>query len=233
MESDIFGKLIILSLLALSIVCWALLIHKIQLTRSVAQVSKAFEQAFFQNRDQFLRMDLAALPKAKNPRTPHPFARIFEALKAKTLEIFDKNLYFLKEGGKERGVTLSPADLDSIESHTLTIISAQAKLLDKNLFILATIATLGPFLGLLGTVWGILITFSELHAGASASTNAAALGGLSMALATTVLGLLIAIPALIAHNYLKNVIKNYTSDMEDFLYQLLSAVELQYRKVEM
>ena len=104
--------------------------------------------------------------------------------------------------------------------------------MEKNLFILSTIATLAPFLGLLGTVWGILVTFSQLHTGGSITSNSAMLGGLATALATTVLGLVIAIPALVAHNYLKNALKNYSSDMETFLYQLLSSIELQYRKVD-
>jgi biopolymer transport protein TolQ len=58
------------------------------------------------------------------------------------------------------------------------------------------------------------------------------IGGLSTALATTVLGLVIAIPALIAYNYLKHRINNYSSEMQDFLYELLSYLELQYRRVD-
>jgi biopolymer transport protein TolQ len=104
--------------------------------------------------------------------------------------------------------------------------------LEKDLFILSTSVTLAPFLGLLGTVWGILVTFSELQAGSSAGSNTAIIGGLSTALSTTVLGLVIAIPALIAYNYLKNNLRMFTSDMEDFLHNLISTLELQYRKVD-
>ena len=100
-------------------------------------------------------------------------------------------------------VYLSKGDIDLIESGIDGIILEQSKYLEKNLFILSTIITLAPFLGLLGTVWGILITFSNLHAGIS-SVNTAVLWGISMALATTVFGLVVAIPALIAYNYLKN-----------------------------
>jgi biopolymer transport protein TolQ len=59
------------------------------------------------------------------------------------------------------------------------------------------------------------------------------IGGLSTALATTVLGLVIAIPALIAYNYLKHRVANYSSEMQDFLYELLSYLELQYRRVDL
>jgi biopolymer transport protein TolQ len=111
-------------------------------------------------------------------------------------------------------------------------ISAQNKALEKNLFMLSTIVALAPFLGLLGTVWGILVMFSGLHDGGGIGSNTSILGGLSTALATTVLGLIIAIPALVAYNYLKNHLRNYATDMDDFLTNLISQIELQYRKVE-
>ena len=96
---------------------------------------------------------------------------------------------------------LSSADLELIATQTAAAASAQGKTLDKNLFILSTVVTLGPFLGLLGTVWGILLTFSQLSHGFSTS-NTTMLTGLSMALATTVIGLVIAIPALVGYNFL-------------------------------
>ena len=87
-------------------------------------------------------------------------------------------------------------------------------------------------MGLLGTVWGILVTFAGLHDGAGMGSNSSVLGGISTALATTVLGLVIAIPALIAYNYLKTSVRTYSADMDDFSTQLLTNIELQYRKVE-
>lgn len=233
-QSDFLGKLIILGLISLSIICWVILIQKIYVTRQVEQISQAFGRAFLLNKEKLLHLELDELPKHKNSAIPHPYAEIFRDLKTKTVEILNKNLYFsTQQSGKEQGhVYLSPSDLEIVESHVLSTISAQIKRLEKNLFILSTIVTLAPFLGLLGTVWGILITFSELSGGGSAGSNMAVLGGLSTALATTVLGLIIAIPALISYNYLKNSLKNYASDMEEFLYSLLSSVELQYRKAD-
>jgi biopolymer transport protein TolQ len=233
-QSDFLGKLIILGLISLSILCWVVLIQKIWTTRQVEQISKAFHKAYLLNRERMLHLELEELPKHKNRIVPHPYAEIFRELKAKTIEILNKNTYFSSQAtNKEKAQAyLSPTDLEIVETHVLTTISAQTKKLEKNLFILSTIITLGPFLGLLGTVWGILITFSELNSGASAGSNTAVLGGLSTALSTTVLGLVIAIPALISYNYLKNAVKNYSSDMEDFLYQLLSSLELQYRKAD-
>jgi biopolymer transport protein TolQ len=231
-HSDLFGKIVILGLVALSAICWIVLIHKVWVTRRVMKLSQEFRRAFLSSKEQLLNLDLTKLPKASHSGIPHPYAAIFDDLKRKAVEILNKNHFFSSQAGKEAAVYLSPVDLEMIEAHTLSAISASVKKLEQNLFVLPTIITLAPFLGLLGTVWGILVTFGELGGG-TATSNMAILGGLSTALATTVLGLIIAIPALVAYNYLKSTIRHYTSDMEEFLYELLSAVEIQYRKVEM
>lgn len=176
---------------------------------------------FQKKKDSLLSLSVEQLPKF------HPYTKIFHALKQKTIEILNKNHFFAEN---QEPVYLTQSDLELVESHVLTTISTETKQLEKNLFVLSTIKTLAPFLGLLGTVWGILVTFSEMQTGGSPSANSTILGGLSTALATTVLGLVIAIPALIFYNYLKNAFKYLTSDMEDFLYKLLSTIELQYRK---
>ena len=177
-----------------------------------------------------MQLEPKDFPAPKNKKIPHPFSDIFTTLKGKALEILNKNLYFSSKENRE--VYLTGADLAMIESCALVTISSQTKVLERHLFVLSTIVTLAPFLGLLGTVWGILITFAQLQTGSSVSSNSAILGGLSTALVTTVLGLVIAIPALVSYNYLKTKIKEYTSDMEDFLSELLSTMELQYRKVD-
>ncbi len=229
-HSDLFGKLIILGLVLLSVICWVVLIQDVWITREVARVSAAFKRAYLLNKDKLLHLELDKLPKPTNKLVPHPFGALLRELTIKTVEILNKNLHFQGEGKKP--VYLSSADLESVETHVLTTLSSQTKHLEKRLFILSTIVTLAPFLGLLGTVWGILVSFGELGQGSSASSNMAVLGGLSTALSTTVLGLIIAIPALVAYNYLKNAVRHYSADMEEFLYELLSTLELQYRKVD-
>ncbi len=221
-QSDFFGKLIILSLIGLSMVCWIVLLYKTWILRKVARFSLEFQSVIAQNKDSLLSFDPGVSQKI------NPFGAIFQTLKQKTIEILNKNHYFTK-----KNVYLTPADLELLESHVTTTISAQNKMLEKHLYLLSTIVTLAPFMGLLGTVWGILVTFSGLHEGGTAlSSNSSILGGISTALATTVMGLVIAIPALIAYNYLRSALRTYTSDMDDFLTLLLSNIELQYRKVE-
>jgi biopolymer transport protein TolQ len=232
-QSDFFGKLIILSLVALSMVCWVVLLHKIWTLKQVRRLSASFQEAVHQKRNTLLTVDIVELPASKSGIVPHPFGQIFQSVKDKTLDILNKNRYFISQtAGPKASVYLTPADLEILESHVTATISAQNKALEKNLFILSTIVALAPFLGLLGTVWGILVMFSGLHDGGGIGSNTSILGGLSTALATTVLGLIIAIPALVAYNYLKNHLRNYATDMDDFLTNLISQIELQYRKVE-
>ncbi len=85
--------------------------------------------------------------------------------------------------------------------------------LEKNLTSLATIAAVSPFLGLLGTVWGLLLSFTNMAITGSSSIRVVA-GGVAEALITTVLGLLVAIPAAIGYNYLKDKIRTLMDEME-------------------
>jgi biopolymer transport protein TolQ len=231
-QSDFFGKLIFIGLYSLSIICWAVLIHRVWITKKVKKVAEDFREAVEQNKQTLLSLDLGGLPQPHSKQMPHPFGEIFLSTKEKALEILNKNHYFATKQKLSPAVYLSASDISLVETQALTTASYQAKLLEKNLFVLSTIVTLAPFLGLLGTVWGILVTFADLHAGAGSNSNAVILGGLSTALATTVLGLVIAIPALIAHSYLKNTARDLSFDMEDFCYQILSTIELQYKKAD-
>ncbi len=222
-ESDWFGKGIFWGLFALSAVSWTLVIHKGWIFYQARKLSNEFITLFSEKEP--LKLQFTRL-KGRFLEVPHPYFEIYKAVKQKTLQIFNRNHFFLPDAE----TILSDADLGLIESQVYTALASQHKLLEKNLFVLSTIAALGPFLGLLGTVWGILLTFSELQSKGMSSSNTAMLAGLSMALATTVIGLVVAIPALIGYNYLKNASREYRRDMEDFSQLLLASLELQYRK---
>ena len=219
-QADFFGKLIFAALFLLSILSWAVLVYKVRETRSIKKSMHIFLKSVSSNKERLLQLQI---------KEEHPFANIFRCLQQKTLEVLSKNHHFAED---KSHIYLSRADLELIESSVLTTISSENKRLDKNLFLLSITMSLAPFLGLLGTVWGILVTFSELQGGAKMGSSTAMLGGLSTALATTVIGLIIAIPALVAHNFLKTSVHHLGSDMEDFLYEALAVIELQYRKIE-
>jgi len=226
-QTDFLGKLIFISLILTSVCSWILFGYKFWLTREARKVSNAFYHDFRLQKGNPLHVESSIIRQRK---VTNPFLNLYFVLKRYTTEILSKNRKF---GGKEKkSVYLTADDVDSIASHLPTTIISQTSKLEKNLFILSTIVGLAPLLGLLGTVWGILTTFSELHGHQIGGTNQMMLSGLSLALTTTVLGLLSAIPALIAYNYLKNQIQLFAIDMETFGNEVLGAIEMQYRRVE-
>lgn len=224
-QSDILGKLIFVGLIALSICSWIILVHKFWLTHQAQKAAKQFYSSF-----QSQRANPLSLETDPTAALLHPFRSLYAILKKTTVELLNKNRHFSEKG---KPPYLSRTDIDYVEGHLATGIARETKEMEKNLFILATVVSLGPFLGLLGTVWGILTTFSEMQNSTGGGGNPQAfLGGLSLALATTVLGLVDAIPALIGYNYLKNNIRDFQTEMEAFAQEILSSVEMQYRKVD-
>ena len=166
-------------------------------------------------------------PTPGDERGVNPFLELYHVLRQHTLELLNKNKSVTGEHA-----FLSATDISLVDAHLASTVSLQVKELRKQLFILNTTMSLAPFLGLLGTVWGILITFAELQSRAVGSASEMMLGGLSLALTTTVFGLIVAIPALVAHSYLRSHIRDFEAEMEDFANTMLAAVEVQYRKVD-
>ena len=132
----------------------------------------------------------------------------------------------------QKAVFLSSTDIEQLGSQVDMKIYLEKKKLQKYLFVLSVIFSLAPLLGLLGTVWGISVTFNQMPQSAGALSNEAVLSGLAMALGTTVVGILVAIPALVFYYYLKNRIEDYTDKMDLFSSELLQSIEMQYRAVD-
>ncbi len=218
LQSDGFGKAIFCALFLLSILCWTVLVYKAWQFSRIRKLSRDFTELFFEQKERPLALQFSTPPK-RWKQIPNPYFEIYKTAKQNTLQM-------LTRSGSE---SLSPSDLDLIATQTAASALFQGKALEKHLFLLSTTATLGPFLGLLGTVWGILLTFSKMPNGFS-SGNAAMLSGLSMALATTVIGLLIAIPALAGYNYLKNGCREYKRELERFMHLLLGSIEIHHRR---
>lgn len=215
--SDWFGKGIFLALYALSALTWIVIAEKGILLWNVRKISRSFATLFSDIKEDPLSVQLA---RAKSPQWipfPDPFFEVYKTLKGHVLMLL------------QRGPSLSPADLELVQKEMASQGAIYLRKLNQRLFILSTAVALAPFLGLLGTVWGILITFSDLSGGAMAAGNAAMLSGLSMALATTVLGLLIAIPAQVGVNWIRNAQREYRGELDHFSQRLLTAIELKYR----
>ncbi|BDC48383.1 Tol-Pal system subunit TolQ [Bryobacterales bacterium F-183] len=125
---------------------------------------------------------------------------------------------------RQRGSLINRAALE--RSLQLGISEEMARL-ERNMNWLATIATITPFIGLFGTVWGIIDAFNALGAAGSASLRAVA-PGIADALIATALGLTAAIPAAIFYNYFGHVLKELGTRMEDFSLEFLNLTESTY-----
>lgn len=226
-NSDLFGKGIFIALILASLISWTLIIYKFWISRKTKKFSFHFQSQF-----QKHQLDPLAVTIDSQPHDLNAFQNLYAILKKQTLDLLRKNRHYaVTHTPQEQASYLSSSDISLLESHLASGVASQSKSLENNLYILSTIVSLGPFIGLLGTVWGIIISFGEMQA--SASSNQAILGGISLALATTVLGLLDAIPAIIGYNYFKNSNRSFSTDMECFCNEMLAAVELHYRKVDL
>lgn len=223
--SDFFGKAIFLGLIFLSIWSWVLLLQKAWLTYQTKKEAEVLRNIFDESRQSPLNVDFE---KHRDLNKSHPFFEMYKLAKRQSLELLNKNNKNVKD--LENQPYLSSVDIDSVGAQLNVVVSRQLQRLEKNLYLLSMIVSLAPFIGLLGTVWGILITFGQLQASGGGGTHQVVLGGLSLALVTTVMGLLDAIPALVGYSYLKNSLRSFAIEMEGFATELLTSLEITYRK---
>ncbi len=122
---------------------------------------------------------------------------------------------------------ISPAAMAHVESALGREVGSQALRLEGGMIVLATAVSGGPFLGLLGTVWGVMDTFTGIATAGKASLAAMA-PGVSGALITTVTGLLVAIPAMFGYNYLVVTLRGLTVELDTFASELATAFNHRY-----
>jgi biopolymer transport protein TolQ len=122
---------------------------------------------------------------------------------------------------------ISTASFESVKVTLDRAIGTQALSLEKGMIVLSTAVAGGPFIGLLGTVWGVMETFSGIAKAHGASLTAMA-PGVAGALIATVVGLFVAIPAMFAYNYMITTIRAITQELDNFNTELATAVEHAY-----
>jgi biopolymer transport protein ExbB/TolQ len=105
--------------------------------------------------------------------------------------------------------------------------AAQAMSLEKGMIVLSTAVAGGPFIGLLGTVWGVMETFAGIASAGQASLTAMA-PGVAGALIATVVGLLVAIPAMFAYNFMVTTIRHLTQELDGFASRYANQIEHTY-----
>jgi len=213
-SSDPFGKLIFLLLFALSVATWTLISWKGWQLRQARRSNRQFESLWLQRAND-----------------PLAIGELGQHLEAPALCVYRKvreeTGLLLQRGAAEELRGLSAADISLVAGAAAAQETQILALLDAHLYLLSVGATLAPFLGLLGTVWGILQTLQSIGDQGSSHTM---LAGLGTALATTVLGLVIAIPARLGYSVLKQQVHQLEVDSERFSQLLLARIEFAYRQ---
>ncbi len=222
-ESNPAGKVVLLVLFVASIFSWSVILSKMSLVRHARAWTRAF-LAEFRADPETLRVYESGERFSRSP-----FFRVYHAA--------CEELTFHLLGSTEvdetfrarlaRAEKISPAQMRAVDSAMERSIGEIALALEDKMILLATAVSGAPFLGLLGTVWGVMDTFSSIAMAGNASLTAMA-PGVSGALITTVTGLLVAIPAMFGYNFLVTSIRAMVVQLENFAAELSSRVQHRY-----
>jgi len=206
LQSGAVAKTVLLLLLIFSVVSWAVILSKWRLIRTARTRSGRFVLAF---RKAPRLQDVAA---AAGQFRPSPLVGVFEGALAE----------FKRQMGTTGGIH-SPV---AIQRAMQIASSEEITRLERNVTWLAITGVVTPFIGLFGTVWGIIDAFHGLGTAGAATLRAVA-PGISEALITTAAGLAAAIPAVIAYNLIIGSIREMAARNDDFALEMLNLVERQ------
>ena len=196
-RADLVVKLVILILFAASIFSWTIIIHKIRLFRSLKKISKQFEEEFWSGRS------IKEIASTTHHLSESPIKYVF-------LEAVDE----IEKSNKD-----TKKNIESITDRINRIMEAAIDYQNEKLSLyfsyLATIGATTPFIGLFGTVWGIMNSFQSIAISRNTSLAVVA-PGIAEALFATALGLLAAIPAVIAYNIFTSQVNDENARMYRF-----------------
>ena len=200
LRADIIVKSVIIILIASSIYSWAIIFEKIKLFKKINKSTDEFENKFWKSKSAEFFYN--SLPSNVND----PMAKLFK----------DSMQVLLK--------SKRSSNLDEKMSRMLEInVDQQMEKIDKSYTFLATVGSTAPFIGLFGTVWGIMNSFQSIAISRNTSLAIVA-PGIAEALFATALGLLAAIPAVVAFNKFNSDSKKYSQKLENFSKKLLSII---------
>lgn len=207
----------------LVIAVWVMVVKTVYVNR-VDRANRAFMERFRE-----LSSDLGALDKSSQMADAFRHSSLYRLYHIAAQELAhrfkDTDASHLAEQDKN----LSPQALDSIRASLDTGMVRESGLLTRLMVLLTIAISGGPFIGLLGTVLGVMITFAVIAASGDVNVNAIA-PGIAAALMATAAGMAVAIPALFGYNYLNSRIKTVTSDMRVFIDELVTKLAENYAR---
>ncbi len=208
-------KLVLLLLLGFSILSWAIIINKLLLLKKVEAETSAFYDLFWK-KEQLEQVAAAARNYKRTPLS-HLFMAVYSEFSTE-----------IKADRQEPG---RPGDRRSIDRMQRLLKKTGAKELARIEYAVPFLATSGntaPFIGLFGTVWGIMNSFRSI--GAKGAANLAVVApGISEALVATAMGLLVAIPAVVGYNFIVSRTARVAAEMENFTSDLINVFEKKIR----
>jgi len=202
MSADYVVKSVIIILIIASLYSWSIIITKLLRLRHLKQMEKEFEEIFWSGNsfeDLYETLNFNKL----DPKSKIFCSAISEWKKSKSnlnSEI-DTNITSLK---------------DRMQRSMIISFNKESEILEKNLTFLATSGSTAPFIGLFGTVWGIMNSFKSIAVAQNTNLSVVA-PGIAEALFATALGLFVAIPAVVAYNKISSDLSKYFVSLETFM----------------
>ncbi len=211
------AKVIIVILLCFSIVAWAVMIYKALQMRRAKKLNQFFTTEF---KTQKTVLDLF------DRRIQAEGCPLFAVYQAGSIEL-DARLK--TNAGEARKKFVSLKTMEHVKRLMENAVAQESLKLESGLILLAIAVSGGPFLGLLGTVWGVMSTFAGIvNSPTGTATLQVMAPGVSAALITTVAGLIVAIPSMFGYNWLVHNLRVLTVELDNFAQELVSKMETEY-----
>jgi len=218
-QATIQAKVIIFCLVIFSIVAWTVMIFKAIQMRRARKLNQFFNAEFHSQKHVLdvydRRVQVEGCP-------------LFKVYQAGSLEL-DARLKNLDGSGRKKYVSLK--GMEHVKRSLENTVAQESLKLESGLILLAIAVSGAPFLGLLGTVWGVMSTFGHIAQQGSATLTAMA-PGVAAALITTVAGLLVAIPSMFGYNWLVHTLRVLSVQLDNFAQELVSKMETEYLQDE-
>ena len=199
LQADIVVKLVMILLLMASIWVWAVIFEKITALRRINRAATAFEDRFWSGGS------LEDLYEQEGVRPIHPMAAVFGAAMGEW-----------RRSSRVAGADMARGSVrDRIDRAMNVTVVREMERLERWMVFLASVGSIGPFIGLFGTVWGIMHSFSAIAAMHNTNLSVVA-PGIAEALFATAIGLVAAIPAVLAYNQISTALGRFASRLEGF-----------------
>ena len=223
LESTIEGKLILGTLFLASIFSWSVMVTKFRYLSFCKRQNERFQEIFHQDRQPLRIYEANVNFEGSN---------IFEIYDAGATELCFQMLgsvevddtFAARLQGADK---ISPAQMRAVQAAMERAVGESALKLESQMIVLSTAVSGAPFLGLLGTVWGVMDAFAGIAIAGNANLAAMA-PGISGSLITTIVGLLVAIPAMFGYNFLVTTVRSMLVQADNFAAEFSSEIEHRY-----